>query len=342
MTMGSAKVATVRQRTRNPSGAALKGERSGAPEAGLRLKLLGRFELIGPDGPIDLGARKLCGLLALLACTEPEPQPRERLMTLFWGSHFDAQARQNLRKALSRLRHALGEHVLVTNEDSVSLRAGIIQCDVARFEGLIADGSYDALVAAADCYKGPLVSDLSISQEPWNDWANAQRRRLEDLLVDALVRLAGEEEKQGNVERALELAKRAVVIDPLREDAHRTIMRTPAASGRKADALKHYEEVAALLKRELDVEPDAATATLAVELRKPQGSGLGSFAREALPLPGRPSIAVLPFANMSGDSEQDYFADGIVEDILSALSRVRWLFVIARHRASPTGGAPST
>jgi len=50
-----------------------------------------------------------------------------------------------------------------------------------------------------------------------------------------------------------------------------------------------------------------------------------------LPLPDKPSIAVLPFANMSGDPEQDYFADGMVEEIITALSRIRWLFVIARN-----------
>jgi len=48
-----------------------------------------------------------------------------------------------------------------------------------------------------------------------------------------------------------------------------------------------------------------------------------------LPLPDKPSIAVLPFANMSGDAEQEYFADGMVEEIITALSRIRWLFVIA-------------
>lgn len=50
-----------------------------------------------------------------------------------------------------------------------------------------------------------------------------------------------------------------------------------------------------------------------------------------LPLPDKPSIAVLPFSNMSGDAEQDYFADGLTEDIITALSRVRWFFVIARN-----------
>src|SRR5262249_11357936 len=54
-------------------------------------------------------------------------------------------------------------------------------------------------------------------------------------------------------------------------------------------------------------------------------------AAPVLPLPDKPSIAVLPFANMSGDPEQDYFADGMVEEIITALSRIRWLFVIARN-----------
>jgi adenylate cyclase len=51
----------------------------------------------------------------------------------------------------------------------------------------------------------------------------------------------------------------------------------------------------------------------------------------ALPLPDKPSIAVLPFQNMSGDPEQEYFADGMVEEIITALSRIHWLFVIARN-----------
>ena len=57
----------------------------------------------------------------------------------------------------------------------------------------------------------------------------------------------------------------------------------------------------------------------------------GGAARPALSLPERPSVAVLPFQNMSGDAEQDYFADGMVDDIITGLSRIKWLFVIARN-----------
>jgi adenylate cyclase len=54
-------------------------------------------------------------------------------------------------------------------------------------------------------------------------------------------------------------------------------------------------------------------------------------AGERLALPERPSIAVLPFQNLSGDPAQEFFADGVVEEIITALSRIQWLFVIARN-----------
>ncbi len=62
-----------------------------------------------------------------------------------------------------------------------------------------------------------------------------------------------------------------------------------------------------------------------------QASGGSGETASALVLPDKPSITVLPFQNLSGDPEQEYFADGIVEDIITALSRIRWLFVIARN-----------
>lgn len=75
------------------------------------------------------------------------------------------------------------------------------------------------------------------------------------------------------------------------------------------------------------------------EVKQPDAQGIGAYmpANQAesapypLTLPDNPSITVLPFQNLSGDPEQDYFADGVVEDIIAALSRIRWLFVIARN-----------
>jgi adenylate cyclase len=69
------------------------------------------------------------------------------------------------------------------------------------------------------------------------------------------------------------------------------------------------------------VKPTKPTAT----------NSLGYLSKGQPSLPDKPSIAVLPFQNMSGDPEQEYFADGVVEEIITALSRIRWLFVIARN-----------
>src|SRR5262249_6928200 len=60
--------------------------------------------------------------------------------------------------------------------------------------------------------------------------------------------------------------------------------------------------------------------------------------RPRLPLPDRPSIAVMPFENLSGDPDQEYFADGMVDEIITALSRIRSLFVIARTSTSSYKG----
>ena len=84
----------------------------------------------------------------------------------------------------------------------------------------------------------------------------------------------------------------------------------------------------------LRLDPTAETSEVSQLTSTPPVVGLSNAPRlPAVPLtlPDKPSIAVLPFRNMSGDPEQEYFADGITEDITTALSRLRWFFVIARN-----------
>jgi adenylate cyclase len=77
-------------------------------------------------------------------------------------------------------------------------------------------------------------------------------------------------------------------------------------------------------------EPELKNIARPVRVYQLQVSG-GATEAPALALPDKPSIAVLPFQNLSGDPEQEYFADGMVEDIITGLSRIKWLFVIARN-----------
>jgi DNA-binding SARP family transcriptional activator/TolB-like protein len=233
----------------------------------LNVSLFGRFEVIGPDGPVVLTSKKLAGLLAYLASTHPTPHSREKLMTLLWGGHGEANARQNLRQALSSLRHLLGKDVFVSSGDTISLQLQAISCDVLRFEMLVRQGSRQALSEALELYKDRFLADLKLAEEGWSEWLSREQQRLEDIALNAIVRLGEEELASGNAARAIVLAKRGIAIDALREDAYRLFMRAAAVSGRKAEALQQYDLLVDLLKRELDVEPDGATSQLAAQIR---------------------------------------------------------------------------
>jgi class 3 adenylate cyclase len=249
------------------------------------LKLLGRFELSGPEGPVELANKKLAALLAYLACSAPEPQSREKLATLLWGSHFEAQAQQNLRQALFRLRRALGHHALMSDGDDVWLAPGVIDCDVTRLKALSGEGSRASLAAAADLYQDPLLADVTIAEESWADWLGAERLRLEGLALDAMIRYAEQALQSGNAESALKAANRVISVNALREDAHRLIVQALAAAGRKAEALKHYQDLVVVLKRELNTEPDAATRSLVSELRATEPPSRSPAVEIAKPAP---------------------------------------------------------
>ncbi|WP_287196084.1 BTAD domain-containing putative transcriptional regulator [Mesorhizobium sp.] len=131
--------------------------------------------------------------------------------------------------------------------------------------------------------------------------------------------------------------------DPTAEAAHRALIRIHAHRGHENAALRQFELCRTALKKQLDAEPEAQTSSLAASLQSRErtghqrpgpSSGIAAPA-QVLAVPTRhedqPSIAVLPFQNLSDDIEQEYFADGMVEDIVTALAHFRHLFVVARN-----------
>src|SRR5262249_2394682 len=161
---------------------------------------LGRFELAGPDGIVPMASKKVAGLLAYLACTDPVPQSRDRLATLLWGSHFETQAQQNLRYALFRLRRALGQEALISDGEEISLAAGVIDCDIVRLKALIREGTRASLADALHIYREPLLGDVTISEKAWGDWMIGERQRLESLALDAMVMLGDIELRAGHAD----------------------------------------------------------------------------------------------------------------------------------------------
>src|SRR5690606_10779118 len=93
------------------------------------------------------------------------------------------------------------------------------------------------------------------ADEPYADWCVHERERLRERRLSALRRLAELERLTGGVETACGLLRRAITIDPLREELHRDLIRALWESGNRAGALRHYAECRRLLCEELDVEP---------------------------------------------------------------------------------------
>jgi|GEM_PF-724985 len=248
------------------------------------ISLFGPFQLIGRGGPIPLTSKKLAALLAYLAATHPSAHSRDKLMTLLWGGHVESQARQNLRQALSSLRHILGKDVVLSSADTIALEPRSICCDVPRFETLVQQGGRAALSEALDLYRDRLLCDLNLAEEGWTEWLDSEQRRLEGMAVNTIIRLGEEELARGDQDRAMVLARRAIAINDLREDAYRLCMRAAAVGGRKAEALHQYNLLQTYLKRELSTEPDDATRRLAAQIAaRPEAAAVAPKASLASP-----------------------------------------------------------
>ena len=312
------------------------------------LRLFGGFELKLAGRAIDLPGQKDRALLAVLALSAGVSQSRDKLASLLWSDRADQQARDSLKHALTRIRQSLQETVpppIVADRQSVQFDAAGVTIDVASFERLLDDGRPEALEQAAALYRGDLLDGFGLRDAAFEDWLLVERQRLRQRAEEALARLLSQSLSAGARDRAAAAARRLLSLDPLHEAACRALMQSHAERRETAQALKVYETLRDRLHRELGVKPEADTTRLydSVRQRRAASAPAAPSAHAQTndepdpappaepPLPSKPSIAVLAFENLSGDPEQEYFADGMVEDIITALSRMRWLLVIARN-----------
>lgn len=318
----------------------------------INLVLFGGFTAQRPDGgAVELPTRKAEALLAYLACRAGEAQPRDRLTALLWGERADAQARHSLSQTLTSIRRALsgGASILNVDRDTVTLRAGAAEIDVASFKRRAAGDSPDDLRAAADLYRGPFLDGFKLRDCAFDDWLQQERAQLYETAVAVLIKLAKCQAAAGDLEDAAASLNRTLALDPLAEEAHRLLMRLHLDQGAYNTAIRRYRQCAEILRRELNTVPEPATMELYREALRHQ-EGLAPPRPEPVALVSadngysgprsgsnadglwaRPAVAVFPFENHSGDPDQAYLADGITEDIITALSCWRRFPVIARN-----------
>lgn len=215
--------------------------------------------------PLNLPTRKALALVAYLALPVGQPHSRDELAALLWGGGSEDLARNSFRQALFGIRKALavtGQPALVLEGPTVILNKAAVDVDVAAFEREAAEGTREALQRAADLYRGDLLAGLAVQEPPFEEWLQAERERLRELVLQCLDKLLIYYSRDGATELAIQTALRWLAIDPLQETVYRSLMGLYVKSGRRGSALRQYQLCVSALQRELGVEPEAETKAL--------------------------------------------------------------------------------
>ena len=296
----------------------------------ITVQLLGGASLL--DGTTPLNGppvqRHRLALLTLIVAAWPQPLARDRAMALLWPERDAANTRRLLNLAVHVLRAALGEAAIASTGDALLLDPSRLSCDFHDLRAALAAGEPEVV---ARCWSGELLEGFHLPESAefaW--WLDRQRSELAHACTRALLALAERQERSGDLHGRVGTRRRLVAADPHSAIHAQALMRALDAAGDRAAAIQHAAEHARRLKADLDLPPDPDVAALAAELRS-----AAPARRPPPPVSRSRSVAVLPFVNLGGEAEHDYFADGITEDVIANLSKIRALHVIARASVMP-------
>lgn len=206
----------------------------------LTIRLLGGFSASLGDAPLDIKSRKSQALLAALALAEGAGLARDDLATLLWSDRGSQQARSSLRQALADLRRAFGEQgagLLKTERDVICLEAAKLQCDALALRRLSESNQIQDLEPVAALYGGELLAGIGVTDPAFEEWLEGERNRLQAAYQGALLKLLDLQSRNDSA-AAIATARKLLVLDPLQESVHRSLMQLYAQSGDRALALK--------------------------------------------------------------------------------------------------------
>lgn len=264
----------------------------------------------GKDVADELTALKAQALLVYLAVTA-KPHSRQALAGLLWTDVLESSARASLRTVLSQVRKAVGDHVLadlhaiwLDRERPHWVDAHVFEeaCRQLQTEVPAGDSARRALREAVNSYgEGFLAGFPETDAAFFEEWVLQQRELYRRLALDALQQLAADALERNDLQPGIGDVRRALVLDPLREEAHRLLMELHAASGNTVEALRQYEQCVRVLDDELGVPPGAETVGLANALKEGRWKDRDRESREQPVRPRYTEVAVaeLPPAELS-------------------------------------------
>jgi DNA-binding SARP family transcriptional activator len=235
----------------------------------LKLQLLGSpaFHDAGRDVEAILRRPKSLALLAYLAAARPRGfQRRDSILALFWPELDQAHARNALRQAVHSLRHEIGAQALIgRGEDELGIDPSCIWCDVTQFEKDLEAGH---TMSALGLYRREFLAGFHTSAgTEFEHWLDQERKYLAKRALDGALELSKQTEHGDDLIASVRWARRAIEIEPYDESALRRLLRLLDHVGRRADAVREYEDFADRLALDLDVAPSPETRALMETIR---------------------------------------------------------------------------
>ena len=288
---------------------------------------------VRPLGSTDRGVYlqpKRLAVLAYLATARPRGMHRRgSLLVVFWPEENEHRGRNALSQTLYAIRRGIGEQVLIAEgHELIGVDTAGLSCDAVEFEERLDRGD---LEEALRLYRGEFLRGLLLDDATGFDrWQEAEAWRLQRRAWKAAATLADGAEAKGNLLAAMHWLEQAVELLPTDEALLRRLLVLTDSMGDRAGALRTYERFAELMREEYGVEPSPETEALVHEIRDRRTP-------MPRPTPANPvrkaihSIAVLPLENLTGRTEDEYFADGMTEMLITELSAIGALRVVSRQ-----------
>lgn len=266
----------------------------------LLVSLFGTPTVTLDDEPVtDFVSTKSQALLFYLAVSS-QAHARSSLATLLWDDVPENKARASLRSVLKNLKCLVGSHLVIERHALAFRQSAPHKVDVTEFEQRLAgphsSASDKQLSEAANLYKGDFLDGFHVHNAfAYESWLQSERNRLRELALDALCQLANRADAQSNLEEAINYARRALLMEPWREEFHRKLIGYYAKIGERSAALAQYEACRLALAEELAVEPSVETNALYDRIRDgvgivPQQQTAKPAARSALTADDGPSL----------------------------------------------------
>lgn len=247
-------------------------------------------------------------------------------MALLWPERDQTGARRLLNLAVHVLRAALGDDAILSTGDALLFNPAALRCDLQELRDAISAKDVERIVRI---YGGPLLDGFHLPESTeFSYWLDERRNELARTYVDALGKVAARQEQAGDWHAWLGTVRRLVAVDPYSSAYTCLLMRALDAVGDRAAAIQYATDHGQRLRADLELDPDPEVVALAEQLRRAPPRSL----QQNRPVP---SVAVLPFTNLTAEHEHDYFADGITEDVTAHLSQIRAIKVISLTSVLP-------